>query len=171
MATTAYHVQDCSNAPQWGLKWDGTTQYFGLFDSSGAFIWGVNATTGAFLGTPTAPTASYGTSTTQLATTAFADAMRDVPSSSSTTLVLSDRGKSVDTTQNTYVPANTFSVGHTVTITNVGSGSLTIVQSSGVTLRQAGTTNTGNRTLAGYGVATLRCIANNTFIISGAGLS
>ena len=41
-------------------------------------------------------------------------------------------------------------------------------------MRQAGTANTGNRTLAQYGVATILCItggATPTFVISGAGLS
>ena len=40
----------------------------------------------------------------------------------------------------------------------------------GVTLRLAGTAATGNRTLARYGVATIVCVASETFVISGAGL-
>ena len=45
------------------------------------------------------------------------------------------------------------------------------LESFSVTLRQAGTSNTGNRSLALYGVATLMCVASNTFVISGVGLS
>jgi hypothetical protein len=35
----------------------------------------------------------------------------------------------------------------------------------------AGTATTGNRTLAQRGVATLLCVASNTFVITGAGIT
>lgn len=128
----------------------------------------------------TSPTQAPGDNTTKIATTAFAttaaDAIKDVPSnpqSASYTLALTDRGHSIDTTAEVIVPLNSvvpFSIGTTITITNLGSTSLTITQTVGVTLRQAGTTNTGNRTLSGYGMATIRKVATDTWFIAGSGL-
>jgi hypothetical protein len=69
------------------------------------------------------------------------------------------------------IPQNVFSVGDAISIYNNSNSSQTITQGSGVTLRQAGTANTGNRTLAQYGVATVLCVASNVFVISGGGLS
>jgi hypothetical protein len=36
---------------------------------------------------------------------------------------------------------------------------------------QVGTSNTGNRTLAQKGLATVYCVTTNTFVITGGGLS
>ena len=58
-----------------------------------------------------------------------------------------------------------------MTIYNNSGSNQTITQGTSVTLRSAGTANTGNRTLAQYGVCTVLCVASNTFVISGAGLS
>ena len=91
---------------------------------------------------------------------------------SSYTLMASDTGKHISiTTGGITVASGVFSVGDVVTIYNNSSSSQTITQGTSVTLRQAGTSNTGNRTLAEYGVATILCVASNTFAISGAGLS
>jgi len=90
------------------------------------------------------------------------------------TLALTDRGKSIDTTAGVTVPANAtvaLPTGATVMVTNTGFAAITITAAAGVTLRLAGTTTTGNRTLAGYGVATLRKVATDTWIAAGAGLS
>jgi hypothetical protein len=57
-----------------------------------------------------------------------------------------------------------------VSIYNSSSSAITITATS-ITLRQGGTANTGNRTLAGYGVATVLCTASNAYVISGAGLT
>ena len=89
------------------------------------------------------------------------------------TLVLTDAGKSIDTTSNVTIPANSsvaFPVGTTIMVTNTSASDSTISITTD-TLRQAGTTNTGSRTLAGYGIATLRKINSTTWFISGAGLS
>ena len=90
---------------------------------------------------------------------------------SSYILVASDRGKHINiTTGGVTVPVSVFSVGDVVTIYNNSGTNQTITQGS-TTLRQSGTANTGNRTLAQYGLATILCVASNTFVISGAGLS
>jgi len=71
-------------------------------------------------------------------------------------------------TINTGVFASPY--GQSISIYNNSASSQTITQGAGVTLRLAGTTATGNRTLARYGVATIVCVASETFVISGAGL-
>jgi len=130
-----------------------------------------------FAAPQTSTTQAYGDNSTNIATTAYADRMRDVPANVQTTsysLVDTDRGKSIDTTAGVTIPLNSttaLAVGHTTTITNTSAVAITITQAAGVTLRQAGTANTGNRTLAAYGVATVRKVATDTWFISGAGLT
>lgn len=125
----------------------------------------------------TGVTQSFGDATTKIATTAFADALRDVVANAQTTsytLALSDRGKCVDTTAGVTVPPNSsiaFGVGATVSVANLSAGNITITQGTGVSLRLAGVGTTGNRTLATYGVCTMRKVATDTWIISGAGLT
>lgn len=101
--------------------------------------------------------------------------VRDVPQNSQTTgytLVASDNGKHISiTTGGVTVPASVFAVGDTVTIFNNSVSSQTITQGASVTLRQVGTANTGNRTLAQYGLCTILCVASNVFVITGGGLS
>jgi hypothetical protein len=90
------------------------------------------------------------------------------------TLEATDAGKVINmTTGNVTVPAGVFATpfGQAITIYNNQNASNAIVQGSGVTMRLAGTTATGNRTLAHYGLATVVCVAANTFVISGAGLT
>lgn len=129
---------------------------------------------------PTYTTQAYGDATTNVATTAFVDALRDVvgnSQSTSYTLALTDRGKSIDFTgatgQTITVPANAsvaFPVNSVVTITNTTANNLSIAITTD-TLRQAGTANVGTRTLGQYGVATLRKVASTVWIISGSGLT
>jgi hypothetical protein len=64
-----------------------------------------------------------------------------------------------------------FSIGDNVTIFNNSSSNQTITQGAGVTLRAGGSTNTGNRTLSSYGVATILCVAADVFVITGTGLT
>jgi len=105
------------------------------------------------------------------------DALLDVPGvtkSAAYTLALTERGKSVDTSANVTVPDNAtvpFPVGSTVVVTNTSGSNISVLAAAGVTLRLAGTASTGTRTLAGYGQATLRKIASDTWISSGMGLS
>jgi len=155
--------------------------------SAGAFV-----TNGGALGTPSSGTVTNLTGTASIningtvgagtpntgAFTTLTDSagnVRDIPQNAKTssyTLVAGDAGKHISiTTGGVTVPASVFSAGGAVSIYNNSSSSQTITQDSGVTLRFAGTSNTGNRTLAQYGVCTVLCVASNTFVISGAGLS
>ena len=87
----------------------------------------------------------------------------------------SDAGKHISiTTGGVTINASTLSPGDAVTIFNNSASSQTITQGADVTLRQAATANTGNRTLIQYGVCTLLCVvggATPTMVISGAGLT
>lgn len=101
--------------------------------------------------------------------------VRNVPQNSQTgayVLVATDNGKHISvTTGGVTVPSGVFAIGDTVTIYNNSASSQTITQGASVTLRQVGTANTGNRTLAQYGLATILCVASDTFVITGGGLS
>jgi hypothetical protein len=101
--------------------------------------------------------------------------LRDIPQNSQTTgytLVAADAGKHISiTTGGVTVPASVFSIGDAVTIFNNSASNQTITQGASVTLRNAGTADTGNRTLGAYGLCTVLCVASNVFVISGAGLS
>jgi hypothetical protein len=90
------------------------------------------------------------------------------------TLQSTDNGQMINVTSgNITVPGGVFAspYGQTISIFNNQNSSNAVVQGSNVTLRLAGTAATGNRTLARYGVATVICVAANTFVISGAGLT
>lgn len=107
---------------------------------------------------------------------------RNIPQNLDTgtvTLDINDAGDHISISSPTgagvTVPANVFSVGDVVTVYNNSTSNLTITQGTNVTLRQAGTSNTGNRTLAQYGVCSILCVEDVTnadvFVIAGAGLS
>lgn len=89
-------------------------------------------------------------------------------------LVLTDNGKHISiTTGGVTVPSNAaaaFPIGATVVIYN-NSGSSQNIAITTDTMRQAGTTNTGTRALANYGLATLLKVDTTVWVISGAGLS
>lgn len=102
---------------------------------------------------------------------------RGIPQNSQTasyTLALSDAGKHISiTTGGVVIPANSsvaFPTGTAVVIYNNSSSPQNISITTD-TLRFAGTTNTGTRALAGYGLATLIKVASTTWVISGTGVS
>lgn len=101
--------------------------------------------------------------------------VRAVPINSKTAsyvLVSGDAGKCISiTTGGVTINTSTFTPGQNVTIYNNSSASQTITQGAGTTLRQVGTATTGNRTLAQYGLATLLCVATETFVITGGGIT
>ena len=98
-----------------------------------------------------------------------------IPQNSQTTsytLASTDVGKHISiTTGGVTVPSSVFNVGDNIMIYNNSSSSQTITQGSGVTLRFAGTSSFGNRTLSQYGLTSILCVASNVFVISGSGLS
>lgn len=132
----------------------------------------VAITGGSIGGSVTGTTQAADTANTSLATTAFTDRLRSVPSSSTTTtLALTDRGKCVYVSAGITVPSGIFATGDVVSIYNNSGSSITITQGSGMTLRFVGTANTGNRTLTQRGLVTVMFISGTEAVISGGGLS
>lgn len=128
-----------------------------------------------FTGTPSAPTATLGTDTTQLATTAFVAARaRVVTANAQTTaytLVLTDAGKAIDITAATgvaaTVPPNStvaFPLGTVVEVSQLGAGQVTITAGSGVTLRSSGAKL---KTTGQYSACSIRKIATDEWLVSG----
>ena len=133
-----------------------------------------SAITSGTIGGSTAINTS-GTITTTGTITDGTGSIRRIPQNAQTaayTLTTSDVGKHISiTTGGITVPASVFSVGDNVTIFNNSTSDQTITQGSGVTLRAGGSTATGNRTLANYGVATILCVAADVFVITGTGIT
>jgi len=102
---------------------------------------------------------------------------RDLPTLTKTasyTLASADAGKLVSiTTGGVVIPANgtdPVPTGAAISIYNNSASSQTISITTD-TLRQAGTANTGSRTLALYGVATVLKVSSTVWTISGAGVT
>lgn len=90
------------------------------------------------------------------------------------TLALTDRGKQISITSGgVTIPANAavaFPVGSVVVVFNNSATPQTIAITTD-TLRLAGTTTTGSRTISAYGVATLIKQGTTTWVVSGSGVS
>ena len=148
----------------------GTAGQFGTVTGNTA---GFTTVTGT---TVTGTTGAFTTVTGQTVNDSIGS-VRDIPQNSQTgsyALVAGDAGKHVFTTAGVTVPSGVFSVGEAVSIYNNTTGDLTITQGTNVTLRQAGASGTGDRTLAQRGLATVLCVsgaAGTEFVIGGAGLS
>ena len=85
------------------------------------------------------------------------------------TLALTDNGKVLSVSTNQTIPANAsvaFPVGATIVLINTSASTITVSITSD-TLRQAGTSNTGTRTLAAYGACTLIKESSTTWWIMG----
>lgn len=108
---------------------------------------------------------------------ATVDAQRDVASvakSAAYTIALADRGKSIDTTANVTIPPNSsvaFPIGAVVAVTNTSASNISGIAGAGVTLRLAGTTTTGTRTIAPWGQATFRKVGSDVWLASGMGVA
>lgn len=97
---------------------------------------------------------------------------RSIPrSTTSGTAAVGDVGKCIAVTAGITIPNATFAAGDAISIYNDSASAVTITQGASLTLRQAGTTNTGNRTLAARGMATVWFNSSSEAIISGAGVS
>lgn len=100
--------------------------------------------------------------------------LRDLPINSQTTaysLLASDVGKVVSSTQNITLPANVFASGDPVSIFNNTTVNRTITPAAGVTLYFAGTNLTGVRTMSQRAICTILCVSTNVFVISGIGVT
>lgn len=100
--------------------------------------------------------------------------VRDAPINSQTTsyqVANTDAGRTISTNSGITVNGAVLYASFNVDIFNNSAANVTITSGGGVTMHLAGTATTGNRTLAQRGFATLRCVAANTFVISGTGLT
>ena len=101
--------------------------------------------------------------------------VRKIPYSTKTsayTLVEADGGKVIHISSGgVTVPASVLIDGYAVTIINNSGSDQTITQGSGMTIYNTADAATGNRTLAGRGMATLYFVSSSVSYISGAGLS
>jgi hypothetical protein len=165
---------------------NGTSAFTAVTAPSGAIV-GTTDTqtltsktlTSPTINTPTI-TSATSTSTVSDGTTSFSIGYRDIPQnvqSSNYTLALIDAGKHIYSTntgtQTITIPTNAsvaFPTGAAITLINNGTTAITISTTS-ITLNQAGTTDTGNRTLATKGLATLIKVGTDTWFISGAGVT
>ena len=97
---------------------------------------------------------------------------RGIPQSTKTTsytLALTDAGTHVSTTANVVIPANAsvaFPIGTTIAVYNDSASTISISITTD-TLRLGGTTTTGTRTVAVYGVATLLKVKATTWVALG----
>lgn len=96
---------------------------------------------------------------------------RGIPASSNATgtLALTDNGKALAVSSNQTIPANAsvaFPVGATITLINTSASTIQLSITSD-TLRQAGTSNTGTRTIAAYGICTIVKQASTTWYATG----
>ena len=87
------------------------------------------------------------------------------------TAVAADAGKTIYTNSGVTINNSVFATGDAVTIVNSTGSDITITQGSGLNLYNSADASTGNRTLAGRGMATIYFAATNYGYISGAGLS
>ena len=101
--------------------------------------------------------------------------VRSIPSnaqSSAHVATAADAGKAIYiSTGGVTINNSVFSAGDAVTIINNSGSDQTITQGSGVTLYNTADAATGNRTLAGRGMATIWFASASVAYISGAGLS
>jgi len=104
--------------------------------------------------------------------------IRTVPrldKSASYTLTLADHGKFIRTDSNIILPVGVFTnadAGKSISIfNNHASSSISITRTSGVVMYWVQTGADADRTLNSRGLATILCVGNNTFVITGGLLS
>ena len=134
-----------------------------------------------FLITPTQAHLKVGTgfsvfgSTGFVTATTFNGALKGLPQNTQTSayvLVAGDAGSNVAiTTGGVTLNTGIFDVGDTVSIYNDSEFTQMINVGVGVSMRRVSIGDTGNRGLNQYGLATIMCIRNNEYVITGAGLT
>ena len=97
---------------------------------------------------------------------------KDQGGASEYTLIASDAGKTIlRYGGGLTIPNSVMTTGDAVTIINASGSDITLTQGSGFTLYNTADASTGNRTLAGRGMATIWFPGSSSGYISGAGLS
>jgi hypothetical protein len=97
---------------------------------------------------------------------------RNIPrSTTASTATASDNGKCIAVSADITIPSATFSTGDAVSIYNDSGSDVLIAEGPGLTLRQAATANTGDRTLAARGMCTMWFNGASEAVVSGPGLT
>ena len=117
----------------------------------------------------------------QGSTNGFAIGYLNIPQVSwaaNATIGLSDAGKHYYTTSASNITltiANSatanFAVGTAINFINAGTGTMSILQGSGVTMYLAGNATAGNRTVSSFGAGTIQKVDTNTWFLVGVGLT
>lgn len=138
------------------------------FDAGVLFVDGTNNRVGINNTAPTATLTVTGTINDSL------ENVRSLPIDAKTTtytLASADNGKIISSNAGVTVNGALLVANQNFTIYNNSAASITITSGTGATMYLAGTATTGNRTLSQRGIASIICVAANTFVISGSGLS
>ena len=147
----------------------GGTAYWLQLTSAGAT--GPTGATGAGLTGATGATGPTGATGAGL-TGATGATLTGLPPSTNQTVASTDAGKYIGATGAVNFTTSTgFVSGDAVTIYNNTTGDISVTGATGVTLYNSGTSLTGNRTLATRGLATALCVASNTYVVAGSGIS
>lgn len=183
----AEHTLTCATARLLGRTTAGTGAVEEISAGTGITLSGgsLSVTTGAYttpVGTENLSNKTLTTGNTIDAGTTLSDTgtiaatspgFRGLPQNSQTTaytLALTDAGKHISiTTGGIVIPANAsvaFPVGSTIAVFN-NSGSTQTISITTDTLRLAGGTSTGTRTLAIYGLATLVKVSATVWLVTG----
>jgi len=155
------------------------------FSGSGASLTNLDATqltgtinTARISGSYTGITAIGNATVNDSGGSPFDAGFRDMPQSTNTSLVLTDRGKHIyltGTTNTVTIPANAsvaFPTGSTIVLVNDGSGNTTLnITTDTLAWLQGGVESTGSRTIATKSVVTLVKVTSTRWIISGSGIS
>jgi hypothetical protein len=96
---------------------------------------------------------------------------RNIPMTTNTTLNTAKVGQCIVTSSSLTIPANVFSSGDVITIYNNSSGSITLSQGSGLTLRLAGSSHSGTTYVLNSGFVTIWFYSPTFAIVSGTGAS
>jgi hypothetical protein len=101
--------------------------------------------------------------------------VRDIPINSRAadyTATLTDVGRCISINSgNVTIPNSVFSSGDVFSVFNDSVYSMSILESAGIVLYWAGTNTVGTRNLAPRGLATILCVSNGVFVVTGAGLT
>jgi hypothetical protein len=165
-------------APTNGDLWTTTTGLFVRLNGTtrqAATIDGAETLTNKTLTSPVITAADSASTVNAPTGTAYGIGFRGIPPRAATTgqvLTVNDNGTEIEITTGGVTVPTGLPADFVCVIFNNSATPQTITQGAGLTLRQVGSTNTGSRTLAGYGSCTIRGSATASLAkISGVGLS
>ena len=82
-----------------------------------------------------------------------------------------DNGQTISTTNGITIDGALVTPGYAVTVFNNTTANQSLTPATGTTIYLAGTSLNGARTMQQRGLATILCVASNTFVVTGAGVT